>query len=182
MFEETQAEVVGRGDDKNKGKNIMVNIPRYRKRTIYTQYAGSLADKYTALKEAQAVFHELPRRCITAGCPKDICKKCGFIREKVYKNGEFIATGGSRVKDTPGISDKAKQEGTGYHEKIETSYTSCDCNAGYHPGIVLDPFMGSGTTALAAKQLNRNWVGIELNEKYIKMAEERINREPEPLF
>lgn len=73
-------------------------------------------------KEAHfAVFPpELPRRCITAGCPKE--------------------------------------------------------------GVVLDPFMGSGTTALVAKQLNRNWVGIELNEEYIKMAEERINREPEPLF
>ncbi len=40
---------------------------------------------------------------------------------------------------------------------------------------ILDPFMGSGTTALAAKLLNRNFVGIELSSKYIKMAEERIH-------
>ena len=73
-------------------------------------------------KEAHfAVFPpELPRRCITAGCPKE--------------------------------------------------------------GVVLDPFMGSGTTALVAKQLNRNWVGIELSEDYCKMAQRRIDNEPTPLF
>ena len=41
-------------------------------------------------------------------------------------------------------------------------------------GIVLDPFIGSGTTAIVAEKLNCNWVGIELNPNYIKMAEERI--------
>lgn len=40
--------------------------------------------------------------------------------------------------------------------------------------IVLDPFMGSGTTAIAAKELNRDFIGIELSPKYIKMAEKRI--------
>lgn len=42
-------------------------------------------------------------------------------------------------------------------------------------GIVCDIFMGSGTTALVAKKLGRNYVGIELNEKYIEIAEKRIN-------
>ena len=41
-------------------------------------------------------------------------------------------------------------------------------------GIVLDPFMGSGTTAVVAKQNNRNYLGIELNPEYVKMAENRI--------
>ena len=42
-------------------------------------------------------------------------------------------------------------------------------------GIILDPFMGSGTTAVVAKRLNRKYIGIELNPEYIKMAEGRIN-------
>jgi site-specific DNA-methyltransferase (adenine-specific) len=41
-------------------------------------------------------------------------------------------------------------------------------------GIVLDPFSGSGTTALVAKRLNRRFVGIELNPKYARMSEERL--------
>lgn len=41
--------------------------------------------------------------------------------------------------------------------------------------IVLDPFMGSGTTALAAKILDRNFVGIELSKKYIELAEDRLS-------
>lgn len=41
-------------------------------------------------------------------------------------------------------------------------------------GITLDPFMGSGTTGLAAQSLNRHYVGIELNPAYCDMAAERI--------
>lgn len=41
-------------------------------------------------------------------------------------------------------------------------------------GIVLDPFMGSGTTALVTKQQNKNYMGFELNPEYIKIAEKRL--------
>lgn len=44
-------------------------------------------------------------------------------------------------------------------------------------GTVLDPFMGSGTTALVARKLQRNYIGIELNIEYIKIANKRIERE-----
>lgn len=39
---------------------------------------------------------------------------------------------------------------------------------------ILDPFMGSGTTGVVSKKLNRNFVGIEIDEKYFKIAEKRI--------
>jgi len=45
-------------------------------------------------------------------------------------------------------------------------------------GIVLDPFIGAGTTGLVAQKLNRNWIGIELNENYIKLANERLKQKP----
>jgi len=45
----------------------------------------------------------------------------------------------------------------------------------YEKELILDPFMGSGTTAIGAINLNRNYIGYENNEEYIKLAEERIN-------
>lgn len=49
-------------------------------------------------------------------------------------------------------------------------------------GIVLDPFMGSGTTGIVARKLNRNFIGCELNPEYQKMATRRIFNEGENLF
>ena len=49
--------------------------------------------------------------------------------------------------------------------------------------IVCDPYLGSGTTAIAAKSLKRNYIGIEISKKYCEIAEERILREcPPTLF
>ena len=45
----------------------------------------------------------------------------------------------------------------------------------YEKELILDPFMGSGTTAIGAINLNRNYIGYENNEEYIKLSEERIN-------
>lgn len=47
---------------------------------------------------------------------------------------------------------------------------------------VLDCFMGSGTTGIACQQLDRNFIGIEINEKYFKIAERRINQATKELF
>lgn len=51
--------------------------------------------------------------------------------------------------------------------------------ASSNPGdVVLDPFFGSGTTGAVAKKLQRAWIGIEQDEKYIRIAEERIDKTP----
>ena len=53
---------------------------------------------------------------------------------------------------------------------------TCSCpDAAWRPGVVLDPFLGSGTTALVAKRLGRHFVGIELNPKYVEIARRRIS-------
>jgi len=44
-------------------------------------------------------------------------------------------------------------------------------------GVVLDPFCGSGTTALVARRLGRNYIGIDCNPDYCKMAEERVGQQ-----
>ncbi len=47
---------------------------------------------------------------------------------------------------------------------------------------VLDPFMGSGTVGVACKNLNRDFIGIELDPEYFGIAKKRIAKTPKPLF
>jgi site-specific DNA-methyltransferase (adenine-specific) len=56
-------------------------------------------------------------------------------------------------------------------EKLMAKIILASCPAG---GVVLDPFLGSGTTSVAAKKLGRNYVGIEMNEQYCCWAEKRL--------
>lgn len=120
-----------------------------------------------------AVFPEtLVETPIKSGCPEFVCRKCGKAREKVmetkrkYENYKHPHGRESRV-----FSAITKRWRSSYQF---TGYTDCGCKAGFESGIVLDPFMGSGTTAVVAKRLGRNYLGIELNPKYIEMAEKRI--------
>ena len=47
--------------------------------------------------------------------------------------------------------------------------------------MVLDPFMGSGTTAIACEEYGRKWIGIELEEKFCEFASGRIENERKQL-
>jgi len=47
--------------------------------------------------------------------------------------------------------------------------------------FILDPFLGSGTTGVVSKKLNRNFKGIEIKREYVEMARERIRKQEEPI-
>lgn len=49
------------------------------------------------------------------------------------------------------------------------------CISSTNGGVVFDPFMGSGTTAIAASVLKRDWIGCEISEEYCHMANERLS-------
>ena len=51
---------------------------------------------------------------------------------------------------------------------------TCHCQAGWQPGLVLDPFIGAGTVAAVAERHGRDWLGIELNPAYQELALERL--------
>ena len=55
---------------------------------------------------------------------------------------------------------------------------SCSCSREPVPAVVLDPFFGAGTTGMVAKKLGRCFIGIELNEAYIGMAQKRVAAVP----
>ena len=59
-------------------------------------------------------------------------------------------------------------------KRTSFKWSKCDCEKEFIPGIVLDPFIGSGTTALVALKQNKNFIGFELNKGYIKIAKKRI--------
>lgn len=57
-----------------------------------------------------------------------------------------------------------------------------DKNSGHENKTILDCFSGSFTTAVACKELKRNWIGIEINPEYCKMGEKRINQTVVPFL
>jgi site-specific DNA-methyltransferase (adenine-specific) len=63
------------------------------------------------------------------------------------------------------------------HPAVFPDKIPLDCIRVFCPlnGIVLDPFMGSGSTAVAALKTNRNFIGFDISEEYINLANERID-------
>lgn len=59
--------------------------------------------------------------------------------------------------------------------KPENIINNLIINSSNENDLILDPFMGSGTTGVCAKNLNRNFIGIEINNDYFNIAQQRIN-------
>ena len=66
------------------------------------------------------------------------------------------------------------QDGTYQRRMIGWSPT-CDHEADIVPCVVLDPFLGSGTTLLVARDLGRSGIGIDLSKDYLKLAKKRLS-------
>ena len=78
-----------------------------------------------------------------------------------------ICNGGERLKDKKGQKAHPTQKPEALLHRVIL--------ASSNPGdTVLDPFFGTGTTGAVAKRLGRNWIGIEREQAYIEVAEERI--------
>ena len=69
------------------------------------------------------------------------------------------------------IPPKSKRHLTQKPEELFKRLIQVSCKK---DGIVLDPFIGSGTTAIACERLNRRWIGIEISEKYCEITKQRI--------
>jgi len=81
---------------------------------------------------------------------------------------------------TCGDGDKLKhQHPATFPDKLPVDFIECFCPEN---GIVLDPFMGSGTTAIASIKLGRKFIGFEISKEYCELAEKRIEMYSIPLF
>ena len=122
---------------------------------------------------------------IKAGCPEFICKKCGKARVKIYKPTEeykkYLGKG-NLEEHHAGQETKTKFKVKANAEYEIKGYTDCGCNAGFEPGMVLDPFMGAGTTALVALKQRKRFIGIEIKQEYIDMSYKRIAQVQQNIF
>jgi len=117
---------------------------------------------------------------ILSGCPSQICKKCGKARERIYERTGHVNK--REPAHQPGNTQtKVDSTGWGPTERPTAEYTDCGCNAGFEPGVVLDPFCGSGTTLAVAKRLGRQCIGIDLNADYCKLAIKELQKISMPM-
>lgn len=86
----------------------------------------------------------LVRRPILATCPPLVCSDCG------------LPWGPVRGRPSSAVGPR------------------CDLAVAPRPGVVLDPFFGTGTVAEVARQADRDWLGIELNPAYVQLARQRL--------
>jgi site-specific DNA-methyltransferase (adenine-specific) len=112
-------------------------------------------------------------------------EKLKAINPKRQKNGETkqmrdvwdtpLVQGTERLKDKDGRALHPTQKPEELLKRIIIASSNPN-------DIVLDPFLGSGTTAAVAKKLNRRWIGVEKKKKYVQAAKKRIQQIPEGLF
>lgn len=133
-----------------------------------------------------ATFPEkLVRRCVLAGTSeKGVCGECGAAWVRVIERSRGLERDRTADEGLPGhMSGHGKSQLSGrLHAQWKTENSdrlagwqpSCKCAAPAIPATVLDPFSGSGTTGVMANKLGRNFIGIELNPQYVKMAERRL--------
>ena len=95
-----------------------------------------------------------------------------FYYEELIKSGKCPTRPEFDTWDIPSVTYKGAHFAVYPPELIEKPILSC-CP---EQGIVIDPFMGSGTTGEVAKLNNRRYIGLELNTEYAILANERISK------
>lgn len=122
---------------------------------------------------------DLIEPCVLAGAPEECCAECGTPGVPVYEKTDVVdvTAKGSRFdkgKTAGRTGGDRAQEGMRTVSVLVGHEPGCGCNAGSKRGVVLDPFGGSGTTALVADKHGRDAILIELNPEYIELMEKRL--------
>jgi DNA modification methylase len=99
-----------------------------------------------------AIFpRKLIRLPIDSGCPKYICTDCGLPKVKIF--------------------DRKNRFG-----RRDDKYASCNCNADFKCGVVLDIFMGIGQTLIEAWSQGKDYIGFDISEKYTRITKQELKK------
>lgn len=147
ITEENRPSGVQRNREHNYNSKENNNPQVYRK----TQFVGGRKRKHQISKESDPMFRtNSERHYIPSGMANK--RSVWSVCTSAFKDAHFAVFPPSLI--------------------VDCIKAGCPEN-----GIVADPFMGSGTTAIVARKLNRNYIGFELNRDYIDIANKRINKE-----
>lgn len=130
----------------------------------------------------------LCERPIKAMCPAKVCTVCGEPSRRITSEPEYVDQRGA-----PHDGDAEWRHGRGGAEEgmgstaptsltrttTTIGWTECECpddGTKWRPGVVLDPFAGSGTTLMVANELERDAIGFDLDERNASLARDRVDK------
>ncbi|WP_306642615.1 DNA-methyltransferase [Sanyastnella coralliicola] len=153
------------------------------------RYDDSFEYMFVFSKGKPKTFNPIKVPCVTAGKPQKwhhrpheskVYKRNGVeerktLEEKTKSNVWTFAVGGKNS-----CSDEVgKKHPAVFPEKLVRDHIHSWSNEG---DLILDPFMGSGTTAKMASLMNRNWIGCDVDPECVAMTEERVALTKQGLF
>lgn len=130
----------------------------------------------------------LCERPIKSMCPAKVCTVCGEPSRRITSEPEYVDQRGA-----PHDGDAEWRHGRGGAEEgmgstaptsltrttTTIGWTECECpddGTKWRPGVVLDPFAGSGTTLMVANELERDAIGFDLDERNASLARDRVDK------
>ena len=170
------------GDEHHRTKLGLTNVPAMEfrnKRSVWSLGTQPYKGAHFATFPVGLVMP-----CIQAGTSEHgCCEACGAPWRRITNRRRITR---ERPND---LTKRVGEDGTGNHcpntvagVAVETVgwEPTCKCGAGVVPCVVLDPFLGSGTSLQVARSLGRCGIGCELNPDYVELAIERINTPLKP--
>jgi len=127
---------------------------------------------------------EWPRRLILGWCPQEVCSECGEGRAPVVEKElelDHHSTHAKTHRGAVGDNGVRTARGSASDNVSRTVATitgyACACpdnSAPSTPGVVLDPFAGTGTVPMVARALGRTGIGVDLSADYLRLADWRV--------
>jgi DNA modification methylase len=141
------------------------------------RYTNDFEYMFVFSKGQPNTFNPLETRCKTAGRRVNRNTNSAFAEQSADRPRDVvtITKNKKRLSNTweIGVGSRNKNHPAIFPEKLAEDHILSWSNPG---DIVLDPFLGSGTTAKMALLNNRNFIGFEISEEYCEIAEQRISQ------